>query len=371
MANWLNWYNCKENPFTVKALTTDKDLVYYCTTSGIKDILNLIIERRDAGIYGVSGIRGIGKTSTLYYIGKKLKDKGEIVIDFRVIENTNEKIANKTLILNILGEMLEKLTYEIYYYHNGIYKKYEKFFSNVLKQLGLEIIDERLMPVDARKQDDGLQRRFIIEILDLLSDKGFRVTFIIDNLDKFLTQKNQRILRDFLCGPFAQSFFEDIVNKNGKIFLALSSEIYDYLKSGSSKWESLNYLTSTVELSRLKDIEAYDVLQFRFKKESGTDLPFDSKVISFLNQKSQGVLRTLMWDATYALQVGAERGVKQINSDNLESLLKSQDIHKLNEILKSTSADFNRATVWLLEIVSKATKKERSELLVSTNRNFS
>jgi hypothetical protein len=306
MVKWLKIYNCNEDPFTIKPLTTSSDMTFYYKTQNVKDHLTTILDKRNPGLYGITGMRGVGKTSTLYFVRDSLTKKKEIVLGIRIIENVGVQTTPKILSSTIIHELLESLVKLIFREFITIFEKYEKFFTEVLNQVGMEKIEDRLIILYPPKKDIELQKKFIIEIISLLKDKGFKTTVLIDNLDKFQTKANQKILREFFSGPFTQSFFEEIISYDGKIFLTLSSEIYDYIKSGSKDWEGLNYLTSTVEINLLKDIEAIELLKYRFGKVTNVNFPFDSGAIEFINNKSNGILRTLLWNTKYVMQICSE-----------------------------------------------------------------
>lgn len=370
MVKWLELYNCNEDPFAIKPLTTTADMEFYHKTQDIKDHIISILDKRNPGIYGITGMRGIGKTSTLYYIGDNLSKKNEIIVSIRIIQNVGVEISPKILSATIIHELLESLIKLIFRRYTSIFLKYEKLFYEAMIQLGMEKIEDRLIILYTPKKDLELQKKYIIEIICILRDNNYKTSILIDNLDKFQTIANQHILREFLSGPFTQSFFEEITSYDSKIFLTLSSEVYDYIKSGSKSWEGLNYLTSTIELNNLKDMEAIDLLSYRFGKVSDFPFPFNSGAIEFINNKSKGISRTLLWNAKYIMQIAAERKIELITDKIVIRLLKTQSIFHINENLKNESSDFRNATIWLLDIVSKIKSNDEKDKLMKSMINL-
>lgn len=267
MVDWLIAYACGEDPFAAKPLTTTTELGFFYATTSIKNSLHSIMEKGTSGIYGISGLRGVGKTSTLHYIGGEFRRKGDIVVGIRAVEDVGVKISPESLAMNLIGSILEDLVKEIYENYNDVYRKNQKFFEAIIKQIGYEEIENRLFPIRVGNKEYDLQRKFVNQSIKILNDESYSITILIDNLDKFMTEKNKNLLREFLSGPFAQSFFEEItLGSRVKIFISLSSEIYDFLKSGNEKWQGLNYLASTIELHPLKDIEAFEKRIFHQSK---------------------------------------------------------------------------------------------------------
>lgn len=315
---WFEWFDLKNDPFSTSPITSANQEKIFYKTSDIQSKIDPIIKRidtSDAFIKLLIGERGLGKTTTLYYIEKEVQKFDSIIpipieISFRNPNNTTPEIFIGE---DILFQFIHKILSYIYLNKNDMWVHYNEFFEKTLKNCGLEIYFDEIFPDPSKFPQFPTLRVTAESILRLCNKEEYRLILLIDQIDKDPIEYALK----FLKSSHSQTLLEMFTRSSSMIFITGKTELYKKMFANDKIDEDFSYLSDVVTLESLKQTEVIELINCRFDSEAKENFknPFDIEVIHDITIDEKGITRYIITKIKETLQKSHKLKEKKITID--------------------------------------------------------
>lgn len=315
IVGWFKWFNLKNDPFSTSPITSANQEKLFYKTSDIQNKVDPIIRQLDVSnpfVKLLIGERGLGKTTTLYYIEKEAKNFEFIIpipieISFRNPNNVSPEIFIGE---DILFQFIHKLLSFIHLNKNKVWAHNSDFFDKMMKNCRLEIYNDEIFPDPTEFPTFPTLRMTAHNILRLCESENYRVILLIDQIDKDPIEYALK----FLKSSHSQTLLEMFTRLGGMIFITGKFDLYEKMFTGDRIDEEFSYLSDVIMLEPLKQTEAIELLNYRFKSEANQNFqnPLDIDVIHEITVSEKGVTRYIITKVKDALQKAYKLGEKKV-----------------------------------------------------------
>lgn len=315
---WFEWFNLKNDPFSTSPITSANQEKLFYKTSDIQNRIDPIIKHIDtseAFIKLLIGERGLGKTTTLYYIEKEVQNFDSVIpipieISFRNPNNVSPEIFIGE---DILFQFIHKILSYIYLYKNNLWVQYNEFFEKTLENCGLEIYFDEIFPDPSKFPTFPTLRITADSILRLCNKEKYRLIILIDQIDKDPIE----YAVNFLKSSHSQTLLEMFTRSGSLIFITGKTELYKKMFTDDRIDEDFSYLSDVVILEPLKQTEVIELLNCRFDSEANEKFqnPFDIEVIHSITVDEKGITRYIITKIKETLQKAYKLKEEKITSD--------------------------------------------------------
>lgn len=326
--DWCEWFGFAFDPFFDKPLESDKE---------INDLM-IVQERIDQQIQPmirqikkvpflslISGERGIGKSTLLYYsmfLSRKEKNLSVYVAVDQVQLEFSKKPTydiTRSLMYAFGANLLDSIAK----YEEKFLKENMDLLSSLARYLGLKFYEsEGFIPSGQPYRLDFFElKRYILAILNRLSNAGIRILLTIDNLDK-ITKLN--ILVSFFTAPVAQSLFDELRGGGVSILISVGPQFL----SAQKRKKTLSYLSQNIRITALSPTELLELVEKRIKyiNDPPPTNPFKKEALIAIAIHKKGITREILKE----LRIICIKAFEERISTIPESYIK-EGFTKLNE----------------------------------------
>ncbi|WMW25853.1 TIR domain-containing protein [Methanolobus sediminis] len=342
MESWWQYFNLHSDPFSTSPLSSNNERELFYKTTDIRQEIDTEISNFEKSlpfIRLIVGERGIGKTTVMHYIKNEAYKSHNVKPIY--IDITSEKVDRDSNISTIIGSsilntFIQEVLRDFYIHNKKIWKQYEPTFDKIIEEGGF-LIGTDNCPSDPFKKIHFVHLKSITEwILTILETEKLKPLLLIDNIDKKI-----EYAEEFLIDATAQSLFEMFSHKSGMIYISCKQKLIDELKQNNNDAE-ISYLMDTITLNCLKPIEAYHLIDHRFKSVAYHDFenPFNFEAVHEIVQKQNGITRSIIAEVKDTLQKAQRKNLKRITKEAyLSRDFSTKDFnHIYNKILNDPSA---------------------------------
>lgn len=318
--DWLEWFGFERDPFWDRPLETvdELDRFLILTPSARESIAKLVGNAKASpSVLIVVGERGGGKTTLTHY-AESLAQKASLLpvyvalhlggtegVAMPSVELTRDIMAScsiramqslKEAVPDLFGRYKDRLI-SWARYMGYTFQEPEGFLPDVSTGVGID---------DLRKMTLGL--------IGLLSTNGVRLFLVIDNLDRI----GDAFLLQFLRGPFAQTFFQEIPRAGGTVLLAIKPSIATEV----GRDRDLGYLNNPISCEKLSPNQAVELLQKRMaavctRGKNCQDAVTRDAIIAIHSSK-RGIERDMLIEARSLCIAAFEKGVGTVDRPFIE-----------------------------------------------------
>ncbi len=315
MEDWLKFYGLADDPFSVNAIVDERQRPLFHVTGDIqRQVLPFlrVLGTTTPRVKLIVSDRGMGKTSLLRYCEWEARAHGMACFYVRGFEEANHMKSHVDLAGSVLRDLLEQMIVFLVVKKPEVYGKFRAPIDFHLAALGKQVIDGELFAVS--EADSRLPRVSdpLREVIRIYKKSGIRFCVFFDNLDKYDAPDTVKVVLDLLKMPISQSVFEEIVEANGLVFLALATSLYQKMQTENRG--DFSFLDDPFTLQNLKPIEAQGLLATRFSAGGEKKLPFEEDAIVELVRETGGNIRRLFQRARRGLEFGAAHELLQISA---------------------------------------------------------
>ncbi len=324
--NWMKYYGLTGDPFTTSPIIAFGHSTLFFKTNAVSSQIDPFIEyfsNSPPSIKSIVGERGLGKTTILRYIETKCNERDVFTIFVRssesVSKNFNQNSVMESLIIGTITEILTKLKND----YVKIFDNYRDFLNKIIETVGFQLIGNKIFTLTDNKNRYELKNLIIItrELLKIIKDENFKTILLIDNLDKYDTEENVKVLLSILKDSISQTFLESFIEHNGSVCISFSTNLFSKMVADKNK--DFSYLEDSIKLNRLLPSEAGAILKQRFKLLSKQDAPFplDEQVVLELVENEKGITRQIIIAVKNLLIKSAEKEIQLIDIKSYQAEL--------------------------------------------------
>ena len=356
--DWIAYFGLKGDPFGTRYLETGKEFqsLFVRTreiASKIDPIADSFVES-EPRIYVIGGPRGVGKSTTLHYLGERLSKEKTVLQSFILdtpdlsgLRDPVYGIGANALYQIILG-MVKSLSHQFPTFvddHKGV-------LSRIAKYVGYDIENRIEIPYEEpREPSFGTLRVGLQNLCELLrkTDNKVRSLIGIDNYDKL--EPNLAI--DFLRSDHAQGIFELLQSAGASIILIAGSDWFEKIRGDPL----LNYLGTPLMLRPLNYDECKDLILKRIVSKQLEPNPetaekmLSSDALQHIATEKKGIPRDVLDIARRCMIKAVQKGAKVVDKSIVETVLLEErgmlsDVYSIISLEPSTKDGYKKLLLY-------------------------
>lgn len=348
-ADWISSFSLKGDPFGTRYLETGSEFQsLFVKTQEIISTIDPMADKfveSEPRVFVIGGERGVGKSTTLHYLGERLSKEKTVLQSFMLDtpDLTGLRDPIHGIGTNALYQIIRGLVKSLSSQFPGIVDEHMGTLSRVAKDVGYDI--ENQVEVPYGESTYGTLRVRLQNLCDVLRYKKVRSLIGVDNYDKL----GSDLAIDFLRSNYAQGIFELLLRAGASIVLIAGSDWFQKIQGD----RLLNYLGTPLTLRPLNYDECKELILKRIlSKQVEPDLETVRKMLSRealqrIAIEKNGLPRDVL-DLTRRCMIKAwQKGAKTVDVSIVDIVLQEErgmfsDVYSIINSYKATKDGYQK-----------------------------